>query len=324
MALTKTSIEKAQPESRDVFLWDDAIAGFGVRVLSSGKRSFLLQYRNTEGRSRRVTLGRFGVLTVQQARQKAIRLLAQVSEGADPAQERREATDAPTLEDLAARYLRDHAEPKKKPRSVQEDHRLIEKHILPTLGSRKVGHITSNDIDRLHSSMSEKPILANRVLALESMMFRLAEKWRLRPVGSNPCHGVERYKENRRERYLSMEEIGRLGDTLRAMQEERALSASAVAGIRLLLLTGCRRNEIRNLRWSEIDLKRPEIRLSDSKTGPRSVPLNAPAVQVIDGLERRSQWVLPGVQRDTPISLNAAWIRIRKRAGCPITRCSVK
>jgi hypothetical protein len=232
--LTKSVVENIQPETRDMFLWDDSLPGFGIRVLPSGKRSFVLQYRNAERRTRCITLGRFGVLTVQQARQKAIQLLAEVNGGGDPAESKRETSEAPTLSDLADRYLRDHAEPKKKASSVREDRRQLKIRILPVLGTRKVIHITSNDIHRLHASMSDKPVLANRTLALLSMMFRLAEKWGMRPVGSNPCRGVDRYKETPRTRYLTAEELGRLGETLLEMEAEGSTSRSVVAGIRLI------------------------------------------------------------------------------------------
>jgi integrase len=312
--LTKSVVENIQPETRDVFLWDDSLPGFGIRVLPSGKRSFVLQYRNAERRTRRITLGRFGVLTVQQARQKAIQLLADVNGGGDPAESKRETSEAPTLSDLAGRYLRDHAEPKKKASSVREDRRQLKIRILPVLGTRKVIHITSNDIHQLHASMSDKPVLANRTLALLSMMFRLAEKWGMRPVGSNPCRGVDRYKETPRTRYLTAEELGRLGETLLEMEAEGSTSRSVVAGIRLIILTGCRRDEIRTAMWDEIDLDQRELNLRDSKTGARCVPLNAPAMQIIDGLERRNEWLLPAVRGDEPVNLNTAWNRIRVRA----------
>jgi integrase len=312
--LTKRSIETIRPGDCDVFLWDDTLPGFGVRVLPSGKRSFVLQYRNRERRSRRITLGRFGVLTVQQARQRVIHLLAEVQDGKDPAEERRREASAPVLADLAARYLRDHAEPKKKPRSAREDRRLLDNHILPALRSRKVRHITSDDMDRLHGSMRDTPIAANRVLALLSMMFVLSERWGMRPKGSNPTRGVERFKENRRERYLSMDEFGRLGATLRKLERERAVSPYAIAAVRLLMLTGARRNEICQLGWSNVDFERRELRLEDSKTGPKTIPLNAPALQILAGLERYGPWVLPGARRKGPIILFKSWEKIRTDA----------
>jgi integrase len=255
------------------------------------------------------------VLTVQQARQKAIRLLAAVQDGKDPAQERCQEASAPLVADLAERYMRDHAEPKKKARSVHEDRRLLDKHILPVLGARKVGHVTSDDIDRLHASMSKTPILANRVLALLSMMLELAGRWGMRPKGLNPARGVACFKERRRERHLSLDEISRLGDTLREMEQTGGTSSSAVAGIRLLLLSGARRSEIRWLRWENVDLERRELHLEDSKTGPRTILLNAPALEVLAGLDRSAPWVLPATRGDGPVCLSAAWTRIRKRAG---------
>jgi hypothetical protein len=231
--LTKGVVEKIQPGERDVFLWDSTITGLGVRVLPSGKRSFLLQYRNAEGRSRRITIRRFGVLTVQQAREKAIRLLAEVSDGGDPAQQRRDTSEAPVLSELVARYVSDRL-PKRKARSAREYRRLIEKHILPALGSRKVAHITITDVERLHMSMESTPTQANRTVAVLSVLFRLAEKWGMRPVGSSPTSGIERFPESKRERFLSMSEFEQLGKRMREMEVEGELSTSAVAAFRLV------------------------------------------------------------------------------------------
>jgi integrase len=282
MKLTKRAIEKIQPGDRDVFLWDDT-PGFGVRVLPSGKRSFVLQYRNSEGRSRRVTLGRFGVLTVQQARQRAIRLLVDVQDGKDPAQERRQEASSPVFSELAARYLRDHATPKKKPGSVAEDRRLLTKHVLPALANRKASQITTGDVDRLHSSMSGTPYEANRVLAVISTAFACAERWGWRARGSNPARGIEKYQEHPRERFLTADELVRLGDTLRRLEQEGAVSATAAAVVRLLVLTGCRKKEICGLKWEDVDFERQEL-------------------------------VFPARRRKGPLNLDRAWNRIRTDA----------
>jgi integrase len=315
MKLTKRAIEKIQPGGRDAFLWDDT-PGFGVRVLPSGKRSFVLQYRNREGRSRRVTLGRFGVLTVAQARERARRLLVKVADGEDPAEERRQEASSPVFSELAARYLRDHATAKKKPGSVAEDRRLLTKHVLPALANRKVSQITTGDVDRLHSSMSGTPYEANRTLAVLSMAFACAERWGWRPRGSNPARGIEKYQERPRERFLTADELVRLGDTLRRLEQEGAVSATAAAAVRLLVLTGCRKQEICRLQWEDVDFERHELHLRDSKTGPKSVAVGAAAIQVLAGIERGepSDWVFPARRRNGPLTLDRAWNRIRADA----------
>lgn len=160
-----------------------------------------------------MTVGQFGVLTVQEARDKARRILVEALDG-DPLAKRQKARHGSTLRQLADSYLKEHAIPKKKPRSVAEDRRLLEKVILPALGSRGVADIEREDIARLHHSLRKTPTQANRVLALLSVIMSLAEKWGLRPDNTNPCRHVERFPERRRERYLSEEEIARLGEVL--------------------------------------------------------------------------------------------------------------
>jgi integrase len=163
--------------------------------------------------------------------------------------------------------------------------------------------------------MRKKPGAANRVLALLSKMFNLAERWGLRPDGSNPCRHVERYRENQRERFLSPEELGRLGDVLRDVERDAIEPPSVVAAIRLLILTGARRSEILRLRWEHVDLERGVLRLPESKTGERVLYLNPPAVEVLSRLEQRGPWVLPTASGTGPVSLSNPWTRIRDRAG---------
>jgi integrase len=143
----------------------------------------------------------------------------------------------------------------------------------------------------------------------------LAEGWGLRPDGSNPCRHVERYPERRLERYLSSSELTRLGEVLADAERNEQEPPSVIAAIRLLILTGARRSEILNLRWPEIDLERGFLRLRDSKTGPKAIPLNAPAREGLAGLERTGEWVLPTAQGTGPVSLSKPWSRIRRHAG---------
>jgi integrase len=163
--------------------------------------------------------------------------------------------------------------------------------------------------------MRERPTAANRVLALLSKMMNLAERWGLRPDGSNPCRHVERYRETKRERYLSEAELARLGAALAAAEQTGAEEPEVVAALRLLVFTGCRMGEILGLCWECVDFERRCLNLPDSKTGAKTVPLNVPALEVLAGLERRSEYVIPGRDpRHALVNLSKPWDRIRVAA----------
>ncbi len=316
--LTKAYIDKLAPHpNRNRLIWDDQVPGFGVRVNRGGSVAFVLQYRNAEGRSRRLTLGPYGVLTPSQARQKACRLLIDVLDGKDPSDERRRARDGETVADLCEKFLADHARPRSKPSSVRVQTRLINSCILPRLGNRKIAFLTRQDVLRFHSSMSRTPYQANRCLSILRKAFNLAEDWGLRPEFSNPCHRIKRFSEPGRERFLSETELARLGEALRRAEEAGSVPRECIPAFRLYILTGCRHGEIRLLKWTDVDLDRGVLELPDSKTGPRTVHLNAPAIRVLSSIERRSEWVIPSpVDSNKPYGhLNRSWSVIRKIAG---------
>lgn len=316
--ITKRLVEGLKPEVRDVFAWDDEMRGFGVRVKPSGVRSYLVQYRNVHGRSKRLTIGAHGRLTAEEARREARSILAEVDKGHDPAETRALARVAPTMADLCDRYLADHADARKKATSADEDRRLIERFIRPQLGKRQVADITRADVGKLHQGLRETPYQANRVLALVSKMMNLAEKWGLRPDGSNPCRHVEKFKEAKRERYLSADELARLGDVLAEGERTATERPSVIAAIRLLVLTGCRVSEILTLQWRHVDVGSACLQLPDSKTGAKTVHLNAPALAVLAAIEREegSPWVILGAKRGSHlVNLEKPWRCIRTRAG---------
>ena len=315
--LTNRTVAATRPRDRDVFVWDDELPGFGLRVKPSGVKSYVIQYRNRHNDSRRITIGRHGVIGPENARRKAKKMLADVQDGADPATERKDDREAPTVAELAEKYLREHAAPHKKPRTVEEDQRLLRLHVLPALGRKKVAGITRADITGLHHAMRDTPGAANRTLALLSKMMNLAEKWGLRLDGSNPCRHVDKYPERKMERFLSGDELGRLGAILSEAERTATELTSVIAAIRLLMFTGARLGEILNLRWDQVDPERTCLRLPESKTGAKVIHLNAPALEVLNGIERDgSPWVIAGRDPDKPlVNLRKPWHRIRAKAG---------
>ncbi len=304
------------------YLWDDEIAGFGVRIYPSGRKSFFIAYR-ANGRQRFHTLGRFGELTLHEARTLALETLGRIRHGADPSGDRLAYREAPTVADLAERYMQEHAWPKKKTASARDDERNWRLHVVPRIGTYKVVDVTRADVSGLHAELASKPYLANRVLALLSKAFNLAEVWGWRRDGSNPCRHVTRFQERRRERYLSQEELARLAEALAEVERERSESPAVVAAIRLLILTGCRVGEILELRWDEVDFDRKTLRLRDSKTGSKSIYLSNPALQVLADLERdrTGEYVIQGAKPGRPLStLTRPWFRVRERAELPDLR----
>lgn len=323
MKLTKTFADSAEYEGRRLssgwsrcVIWDDEVPGFGLRVYPSGKKAFVVSYR-ARGLKRQATLGSYGKLTVQQARVRAKKMLVSVLDGADPVEEKREGRAAATFADLAERYLEVHARPKKRPLSVKTDEGLLKNHILPRLGRRKVKDIDRADVSALHHAMRGTPTQANRVVALLSKMFNLAEKWGYRPDYSNPARHVDRYKEQPKERFLCAAELAKLGEALREAEEAGSELPSAILAIRLLALTGARRNEILCLRWDEVDFARGVI-VVDSKTGRKRIPLSAPALKLLSQAyrEKDNPFVCFGVRYGKRlVGIQRPWERIRSAAG---------
>ncbi len=315
--LTKRLIDSLQVDDKDLVFWDSELPGFGVRVLLSGVKSFVVQYR-AEGRSRRLTIGRYGRLTLEQARKIARAKLGEVDQGKDPAEEKKRGRQALTMRELTARYLDEHAQAKKKPTSAFRDERLLERFILPALGSRKIKSITRADVAQLHHKIGqETPIQANRTLAVLSKMMTLAIRWGLY-ADENPCRHVERFKERKRERYLSQDELARLGTALNKALTEGKGNPSAINAIRLLIMTGARLGEVLGLRWEWIDWEHSCVRLPDSKTGAKVLPLGGPALEVLSNIPRAAgnPHVFPGQRLGAHLSdINATWRMVRKAAG---------
>lgn len=314
--LTKAIVEKATPATKEYWLWDSDIRGLGCRVLPTGKKVFGLYYRSADGSQRRPRIGQFGQITVEQAREIAREWLAEALRGGDPSKKRQEARSSPAVADLFLRYFAEHARPHKKPLSVAADDRNYRKYIQPAFGAKKVSSVTFPDIERLHRSMAETPGAANRVVSLLSKAFNLAERWGWRPLNSNPTRHLTRYKERKLHRDLSELELARLAKVLGKAEPEHPV---AVALIRLLLLTGCRRDELRCLRWSEVDLERGFLFLTDSKTGQKTIQLNSAAKEVLEKQEPMigNLFVFPSsVKPGLPLySINKFWARVRSQAG---------
>jgi integrase len=334
--ITKTVVDTLKPGEKERIVWDSQLTGFGVRVLPSGRKTYVIQYRNQNRRERKMSLGKHGVVTTEEARRKARQLLASISIGDDPAAERKSQAKAETVNDLWDVYYQEHALKRKKPSSAEGDEWLFENHIQKALGKRKVVEVTKQDVLKLHSSLSSTPYLANRVLSLLSKMFSLAEEWGYRPERSNPCYMVRKYKEEGRKRYLTLAELERLGNVLNILEQGKDLNDKGeiverekpkkpfylpgIDAIRFLLFTGLRKSEALNLKWEDVELQKKEIRLRDSKTGGRTVVISTAAVSLLERIQARpviniNPYVFPGIKPGKPlVGIQKIWERILKRA----------
>ncbi len=323
--LTKREVDGAKPARKDLLVWDTEMKGFGLKVTPAGARVYLIQYRmgGRGARVQRYTIGRHGSpWTPESARIEAGRLLGRVKNKTDPAKEKKSAAathkaeaEAPSFTVFSDRYIEQYARPYKKPRTVVEDERNLRLHIKPALGRLKLRDITVADIAKFQAARRITPTNANRCRALLSHIFEIAERWGERPIGSNPCRQVEKFAERKRERFLSAAEILMLGDALAGAEgrEPRA----ALAAVRLLILTGCRLSEILALEWRWVDFERACLRLPDSKTGAKVVPLGAPALRLLAALPRQNDnpYVLPAERGDGHfVGIQKVWQRIRAAA----------
>ncbi len=268
------------PPSSNRITYDTDIKGFGTRVTAGGAKAFILNYR-VGGRERRYTIGGYPDWSVAAARDEAKRLKRLVDRGDDPMGARHDERSAPTVADLVARYLEEHAV-RKVLRAQNDDRAMLDKLILPAIGRLKVHDVRHEDIDRLHQDVSRtRPIRANRMAQLLSRMFTLAVRWEYR--SDNPVKGLHRNPEPKRNRYLTGEELERLMAVLATHKNQRCANV-----IRLLLLTGARRGEVMNATWDQFDLDagiwtKPSAHTKQKKE--HRVPLSAATIQLLSELK---------------------------------------
>jgi integrase len=307
--LTKRTVDAAEPATERYVVWDSALKGFGLRVETSGTKTFLVRYRIAR-RKRFVAIGRFGQLTPEQARGLAQETLADVRRGRDPADERRRERAALTVTELATRFLAEHVDAKRKSSTAVHYRSLIDRYLLPKHGNRKAHDFARADLARLHLSLQDRPYQANRLLAVVASMYAFGERHGLVPEGYNPASRIERFPEARRERFLSTEELARLGEAFRQFESDGRFGAG-IAALRLLLFTGARLREILHLRWEYVDIERGLLLLPDSKTGRKAITLNAPALAVLQSLERTGPFVIAGANPDIPrADLKKPWTAV--------------
>ncbi|MEZ4588058.1 MAG: integrase arm-type DNA-binding domain-containing protein [Gemmatimonadales bacterium] len=328
MAVAKLSKRVADaleaPEKGERWVWDTEAKGLGLKVTPGGRKVFFLKYRSGSRVTRKYTIGPYGALTVDQARAEAQRLRGEVAGGTDPARERARGKAAPTVSEALRAFLDAH-KGKWKPRTHAEYTRQASRHIIPAIGTIRVADVTRADIGTFVRRFEKRPILGNRVLALLSSLFTWAIRSGFRSDDLNPCRHIPRYAEKHRTRFLSADEITRLGTALEAAeegtwadQEGKPMPPApwqSVTAIRLLLLTGCRRSEILDLRWAEVDFEMGMLHLRDTKAGESARPMSDAVRQVLESLPRgaSNERVLPG-SGGRRHEIKPVWTEVRRLA----------
>jgi integrase len=314
LRITEKTIRSLKaPETGNRIYYDEQLGGFGVRVTAGGALSFVLTYW-TRGRQRRHTIGRHPETNATAAREEAIRLRDEIRRGGDPLREKEQRREAPTIADLYNDYIERHAKIHLRPNTIRSAEGMARKHILPKIGRIKVADLTRRDVEELHNSVKDSPYQANRVRALLSKMMNLAKAWEWR--ADNPCEGIPKFREEKRERWLSTQEIERLCDAL-----DKYSNQSVANAIRLMLLTGARKSEALTARWEDINLElgvwtKPSHHTKQKRT--EHVPLSAPAIQLLASMKEQADdnaHLFPGDVAEQPLNeIKWAWAKLCKQA----------
>ncbi|WP_306253161.1 site-specific integrase [Parvularcula sp. IMCC14364] len=339
LKLTKHAIDNHPVSTRDSYLWDDQVSGFGVKVTPKGTKVYLLQYRigGRKGRTRRVTIGTHGKdgLTLAKARKEASLLRDKIRTGVDPRADADRRKETPSFADAYQAYAdyqieRGKRRPKGsrsrigwKPRTAKENQRLAEKFLLPRFGKRLVSEIEKSDIAKLHAGLVETPRQANLCLQLLGGMHNWLVKQGYPYPAQNPVIGIDRYDEVARTRFLNEEELARLGAALhayeeRARQRKSSVQLAEVGALRLLLFSGMRKSEVLSLEWAMVDLPNRKINLPDSKTGAKEIVLNAPAASAISSQPQNggNPFIFIGGNPGTHLATTTRiWNFVRNQAG---------
>jgi integrase len=340
--ISKRTVDQIKPTGQEFVVWDSDLKGFGVRVRPNGTKSYIVSYRAGTGRAaptRKLTIGPIGKLTPDQARNEARKAIAAVAMGSDPAADKGSVRRSLTIDELGRAFLEEHVRPKRKAATAYIYEHAIKAHIARRLGHVRIDQLTRPIVANFHLHMKQTPSMANYALAVIASMYSFAQKRGYITEGANPAARIEKYPEQHRQRFLTGDELSRIGEALREAEtigipwnvdETKPLSKHMprlesrrtafgpypVAAIRLLLLTGCRLREVLDLKWSYIDFDRGIIFLPDSKTGQKAIILNAPALDVLASIPRAGSYVIPGNDPEQPRhDLKKIWSAVCRRSG---------
>ncbi|HCB1523782.1 TPA: tyrosine-type recombinase/integrase [Citrobacter braakii] len=319
--LTKSAVDAAQPQAEAVELRDTLVPGFLCKITPAGRKVFMLQYRTNAGERRKPSLGLYGELTVEQARSLAQEWLAQVRRGGNPAAEKAEARQAPTVKELCTKFMEDYSKKRNKLSTQAGYQAVINRNIIPLLGRKKVQDVKRPEIAGLMEKLSYKQTEANKVFSVLRKMFNMAEVWGYRPDGTNPCRHVPMFPAGKSTHLISDEEMGNLFRQLDKIESEGLENYVIPLGIRLQFEFAGRRSEIIALEWNWVDLQNRRVVWPDSKTGGMSKPMSEEAYRLLSTAPRQegSRYVLPSPSHAgkhlTTGEYYGGWSRALKAAG---------
>ena len=316
--LTERRIRDAKPGPKAAILWDSAVAGLGVKVFPSGRKAFVLSYR-IGGRKRLATLARCAELSLKAAREKAGAELVRIRDGeADPLKRRQDSRTAPTVAEGLDRYFDDYVPARMEagrlaPSTVRKYRTLTDRYIRPTLGSKRVADITIRDVEQMAKKIASD-VQRNRTVVFASRLFNLFETWQWRPQHTNPARGIEKAREEARDRTLSPTELAALSEALSKVEGRHP---APVAAIRFMTVTGLRVSEVLGIRWEDVNFESGRLKLPTTKTGRRTHDLPTPALAVLTGLPRINDWAFT-TRRDVPTTyrhVRKVFLGVLKAAG---------
>lgn len=319
--LTKSAVDAAQPQAQAIELRDTLVPGFLCKITPAGRKVFMLQYRTNAGERRKPALGLFGELTVEQARSLAQEWLAQVRRGGDPAADKAEARQAPTVEELCKKFMEDYSKKRNKPSTRVGYQGVIDRCIIRLLGRKKVHDVKRPDVAGLMEKLSYKQTEANKAFSILRKMFNMAEVWGYRPDGTNPCRHVPMFPAGKSTHLISDDDMGKLFRQLDKIEVEGLENYVIPLAIRLQFEFAARRSEIVTLEWEWVDLENRRVVWPDSKTGGMSKPMSEEAYRLLSTAPRQegNPYVLPSprhpAQHLTTGEYYGGWCRVLKVAG---------
>lgn len=352
--ISNRSIANVKAGEKDQYLWDQEMSGFGLKVTPAGTKVFLVQYRigGRSGKTRRVTIGGVGTpfqvdefnssqnevirtvsLTPEIARREAKRILGMVAVGKDPAEDKSKLSEGISVSQLCEIYLAEGVATKKAS-TIKNDKGRIQRHVKPLLGRRKVREVNKEHIEKFMIDVANGKTASDEKIGWKARSIVKGGKGSAsRTVGmlggifafavdrgyceENPVRGVKRYRDNQLERYMTFEELARLGEALENAERNGSEHPSAINTIRLLLFTGCRKNEVLSLKWEYVDFENEMLRLPDSKTGQKVVLLGDAALDLLKSLPKfeGNPYAFPGIKPGNHfVGLGRVWRRLAEKA----------